>query len=1129
MATYDFSTLIATGNKTQAFTTLDFLTFNDGIRASDLIIGLVGADATLKLATGFTLTLSNFVPNKISSTNFTFADGSKLIIGDGKISITDGTSNDTLIGTDGGDYLDGVGGNDTVSYATASSAVTVDLALTAAQDTIGAGVDKLANIDNIIGSVFNDTLYGDGNANVLNGGGNADIMDGKNGSDTYVATAGDIITDSGTTGTDVVNAGVDFVLGSGIENLVLTGTLAINGRGNSLNNSLTGNSGNNILDGGTGDDTFVGSNGLDTYFVDSANDSITETSPGGIDQVNSTATSFDMSAKAGFVENMRLFSGAITGIGNILANKIFGNGNANTLDGGDGNDTLTDLLGGDDILKGGAGADLIIGGGGADKLIGGTSETASDSSADNLFGGSGNDSYYVTDTSDIVNELANNGIDLIQTTISYVLNDVKGIGIENLTLLPGSSTLNGTGNSLANTITGNDGANVLIGGKGADTLIGGIGSDSLTGGVDAVASDAAIDILNGGTGNDIYYVTDTSDRVIDAVNAPDTNDLVNTNVSYALNDTDSAGVEKLTLTGSGNITGTGNSIANTITGNSGNNTLNGGGGVLIVDTLIDTLGGNDILDGGTGADIMSGGIGDDTYVVDNASDTVNEASLSGADLVQASVTYSIDYDVDIEKLTLTGGSIIDGTGNSSANTIIGNNVANKLIGGDGADYLQGGTGTDTLIGGSRDTGSIASDGTPDADTMDGGTGNDTYWVDFETDTVVEDLGTTNGIDLVVSRVTYTLTDTDVENLTLTGLTGLVTNTATINGTGNNSANALTGNDGNNTLSGMAGIDTLAGNAGDDILDGGIGADVMTGGTGKDTYIVETMNTAVGNGDQITETGTDIDLVQAYASYTIFDTNVENLTLMGTSGINGTGNNSANILNGNSANNTLTGQGGNDTLDGKEGLDILKGELGQDTYYVDAAGDVVDETGGDATIATTASATLDTVLSAVSFAITDTKVENLSLLGTDTINATGNSSANIISGNAGNNTLDAKEGNDIVNGGAGKDSLTGGAGVDKYVFTLATDSSLVNFDVITDYKTGGAELIDLSAIDTGTLAFGGVKTATPTTVSAAHTIDYYLSGTNTFIIADTDGNATTIDFKIQLTGFVTALVAADFVR
>ncbi|QCI79772.1 calcium-binding protein [Hankyongella ginsenosidimutans] len=139
---------------------------------------------------------------------------------------------------------------------------------------------------------------------------------------------------------------------------------------------------------------------------------------------------------------------------------------------------------------------------------------------------------------------------------------------------------------------------------------------------------------------------------------------------------------------------------------------------------------NNRLDGGAGADALSGGLGDDTYVVDQAGDSVSEALNTGIDRVEASVSWVLS--ANIEDLLLVGGDL-DGTGNVHNNVITGTSGANHLWGFDGADRLEGNAGNDILVGGrNNDTlfGGNNNDtlyGGDDDDRLDGGASNDTLY------------------------------------------------------------------------------------------------------------------------------------------------------------------------------------------------------------------------------------------------------------------------------------------------------------------------------------------------------------------------------------------------------------------
>ena len=879
---------------------------------------ITATDGTNQLA----INLRGVSGNALTAGHFKINPNPGLIIGT--------AYSDTLTGDAGGNTLDGGAGVDAMTGRTGDDTYIVDNAGDTVIELPDGGFDTIkssvsytlpANVENLVltgtaaingtGNDASNRIVGNAAANLLDGKGGVDALLGGAGNDTYVVDSqADTVVEYVGDGMDTVQSLVSYTLGNNIENLTLTGTDAINATGNDLANALTGNAGDNILDGAAGADTMAGGTGDDTYLVDDVGDVVAESVSEGIDTVYSTVN-YSLGAD---VENLVLATGAASGSGNALDNALTGNSAGNTLNGGAGND----------MLDGGTGADALL-------------------------GGTGDDTYVVDNTSDVVTELAGEGSDTVVASVSFDLSTRPDV--ENV-VLTGTTNLNAIGNAADNRLVGNAGANALSGGAGNDTLDGG----------------AEADALAGGTGDDTYMVDNIGDTVTE--NVGEGVDTVRASVDATLG----ANVENLVLTGFGSISGMGNGLGNALTGNAGNNTLTGADGY-------------DTLDGGAGADTLIGGTGDDTYVVDNAGDGVIEAADGGIDTIRASVGIDLAALPDVESAVLTGTANLSATGNAGANRLEGNT---------GNNTLDGGAGADTLIG---------------------GLGDDTYIVDRIDDVVVENAG--EGTDAVNSSISYTL-GTNLENLTLTGA-------SVIDATGNELSNALVGNSAANTLS------------------GGLGNDTLIGGLGDDTYIVDNA------GDVVVESaGEGTDTVNSSIGYTLA-ANVENLRLAGTAAIDGTGNALNNVLTGNTASNTLSGGDGSDTLNGAAGADTLIGGMGNDTYTVDNVGDVIIENPGEGVdnVSATCSYTLGENVENLSIAGVPGLVGTGNSLDN---NLSGGWYNQALFGLAGNDTLSGGDGDDTLDGGMGNDLLQGGGGNDTYKFARDGGADVVYDDY--RYRSGG---------------------------------------------------------------------------
>jgi Ca2+-binding RTX toxin-like protein len=219
--------------------------------------------------------------------------------------------------------------------------------------------------------------------------------------------------------------------------------------------------------------------------------------------------------------------------------------------------------------------------------------------------------YTVRSASTIVLETADGvGLDVVRTTVSYALG--AGAHVEELrtTINNGTANTNLTGNDYAQSIIGNAGSNMLEGRGGNDKLSGLNGNDTLIGGggADRLNGGTGADAMAGGADNDTYYVESLGDVVTELRSQGI--DEVKASISYTL----SNHVERLTLLGADALSGTGNTLANTLTGNSGENVLRGLGGA---DVIAGGSGWDDIY-GGTGKDQLTGGAGYDDFFFDTA-------------------------------------------------------------------------------------------------------------------------------------------------------------------------------------------------------------------------------------------------------------------------------------------------------------------------------------------------------------------------------------------------------------------------------------------------------------------------------------------------------------------------------
>jgi len=993
---------------------------------------------------------------------------------------------DRIDGGDGDDTLAGGNGNDTADYLSAGAGVTVALATMTAQATGGSGSDTLTGIENLVGSDFNDSLTGDGNANIIEGGLGNDTLTGGSGTDTvrYLNAGAGVTVNlavataqaTGAAGTDTL-ATFENLVGSAWDD-VLTGSTSANvltgGNGNDM---LNGGAGNDTLDGGASSDTasyadaasFVqvnlatsgaqstGGSGSDTLtgienLIGSAfNDMLTGTTGDNIlDGGAGSDTASYAAAASGVTVNLSVTTAQNTGAmgsdtllaienvtGSAYDDVLTGNGHANTLSGGAGNDSI----------EGGAGNDVIDGAGGNDTLGGGDGDDllTGYSGTDAFNGGAGTDTVsYATTSGGITLNLALTTAQAVgggmgTDTVTSVENIVGSTYGDSFT---GTSGANGIDGGAGNdTLTGADGDDVLVGGDGNDTLNGGNGADtaSWTNAVSAVTVSLAAGTASGGAGSDT--LSGIEQLIGSAWNDTLIGDGGNNAIDGGLGDdalTGGGGVDTAVY-GAATSAVTASLAAGTASGGAGSDTLAGFESLTgsAYDDMLTGDAGDNAIGGGAGHDSLDGGAGNDTL---DGSAGIDTASWAGA---AAAVTVSLAAG------TASGGggsdtltAIENVTGSAFGDSLTGDGSDNAIMAGDGNDLVEGGGGNDALNGGSgSDIASYAGAAAAvivslAAGTVSGGAGSDTL-TGFEglTGSAFGDALTGDGGDnAIVGGAGDDLIEGGAGNDTLNG--GADTDTASYAGT----ASAVTISLAAGTASGGAGSDTLAeierliGSAFNDSLTGDGGANGIYGGTGNDL-----LDGGLGNDSLDGGMGTDTATWAAAASAVTASlgagtasggggsdslTGLENLT----------GSAYDDALTGDVGANALAGGNGNDVLQGGAGNDAIDGGAGTDTAAW-----------ADATAAVTASL-LTGAASGGGGADTLTGIENLA----------GSACDDVLTGDSGNN---------VIEGGAGNDTLTGGSGTDSVSYLNAAAGVTISLAIATAQATGGAGTDTLATFET----------------------------------------------------------------
>jgi Ca2+-binding RTX toxin-like protein len=1085
---------ITVGTETDTFTSIEDFNGFKGTEYNDVIFGGTISEnyyyAGLKGGSG-----NDTISGNAGNDDIYGEDGNDVLNGGAdNDQLYGGSGNDSLNGDAGDDYFTNEDGNDTInggsgidryeadySYASSGLTMTYNTATGSGTITVGTETDTFTSIENFNGfkgTEYNDVIFGGTENEYYEGG-----LKGGGGNDTISGNAGfDEI--YGEDGNDVLNGGVgnDQLYGGNGNDLL---------NGDSGDDYFTGDEGNNdTINGGAGSDSYhadysYGSSGLTMTYDTAGSGTIT------VGTETDTFTSIEsFNGFKGTDYNDVIFGGTAVGYYEHLYGRegndtISGNAGADIIDGEDGND----------VLNGGADNDDLYGGNGNDTLQGtdgGTGEY------DDLVGGSGSDRFILADTT---KTFYDDGLTATEGTSDYA-------EIADFSTIDDTIQLRGASSDYLLTVSDST-TNLYINkpGNEADELIAYISNQtalSLTASYFSYVSSPTLpsitlavspaSVTEDGTTNLVYTFTRTGV----------TTDALTVNYTVggtATNGTDYASIPTSVTFAAGSATAT-----------------------VIVDPTADTtVESNETviltLAAGTGYTIgtttpVTGTINND----DSASISINDVTVSEGNSGTTNAVFTVTLSNPVDTSVTLNYATANGTATTADN-----------------DYTAIATTPLTFnVGETSKTITVAVNGDTKVEN------NETFFVNLSnlqangrnvTITDNQGQGTINDDDSTVTSQLSINDITVVEGQNSNAILTVTVNNPSTQPISVNYTTAPINATANVDYTSKTGTITIAPNT----VTATISIPILNDNLNEpDEAFTVTLSNAVNatiNPDEAIGQVIITDTLQSSITRTL-PNNVENLRLIGSNNINGTGNTGDNKITGNSGNNILAGANGNDIY-----CFNASTQLGSDTIQETTTGgiDTLDFTGTNTAVrvnlGTTAVQTAVTNNLKLTFSANNTIENIISDSGNDRL--TGNSLNNTLTGGGGNDQLTGQNGNDRLIGGFGDDLLTGGNGSDNFIF----NSSNLGIDAISDFTPGSDKIVLSKAIFTALQSIIGNGFSQPAEFASVADDDLVATSSAFIVYSNSSGSiyynqngsaaglGSGFEFANLLT--VPTLIAADF--